>query len=114
MSNYNTTMRNLDLTDKELKGILQCEAQFLPQANVLEAFLKTTKPIEKVTECEALVEIEYLVKICLHHQKWYYRICESLITDGLYDRLEKRIWDLVFEYIGHLIATDNPIRQVGY
>lgn len=91
MSYYNNTLRNLDLPNKEWKELLLLEAPFLPKPKALESFLKKAKRPDQVSECEALVECEYLIKICLHHQKWYYRLSDPQITDALYDQLEKRI-----------------------
>ncbi|ONI59098.1 hypothetical protein AYJ09_01585 [Candidatus Liberibacter solanacearum] len=90
MYEYESTMREIDISSAELKRLLLLEAQFLPTRNKLMVFLKKAKPVEKLSSLEAYVELDYLTKICLHHQKWYYRLSDPQIEDWIYDQLENR------------------------
>ncbi|MDI1494688.1 MAG: DNA ligase, partial [Candidatus Liberibacter asiaticus] len=106
------TFRKLELSDATWEKLLKVEAQFLLKPNKLGAFLRKLKPVEKLSEVEAFIEVEYLVKIALHHQKWYYRVSQPLITDLLYDLLERRINQLQEKFPQHF-APDNPWNLPG-
>ncbi|XCD64244.1 DNA ligase (plasmid) [Candidatus Liberibacter asiaticus] len=113
MRDFDKTFRKLELSDATWEKLLKVEAQFLLKPNKLGAFLRKLKPVEKLSEVEALVEVEYLVKNALHHQKWYYRVSQSLIPDYCYDQLEGRIDQLQERFPQHF-APDNPWNLPGY
>ncbi|WP_045960608.1 hypothetical protein [Candidatus Liberibacter solanacearum] len=113
MYEYEYTMRETNISSDELKSLLLLEAQFLPTRKELMAFLKKAKPVEKLSSLEAYVELEYLTKICLHHQKWYYRLSDPRIEDRLYDQLENRTKNILDIHPQH-DNPKHPMNFVGY
>ncbi|KIH96272.1 DNA ligase [Candidatus Liberibacter asiaticus] len=102
-----------NITPAQWKKLLTLEAKFLPNKRALESWLDKAKKVTSLSKGEAMIEVEYLVKIALHHQKWYYRLDNPLVTDGLYDRVSERL-DALQEQFPELIDEDHPWNTVGY
>ncbi|ACT56604.1 DNA ligase (plasmid) [Candidatus Liberibacter asiaticus] len=102
-----------NITPAQWKKLLTLEAKFLPNKRALESWLDKAKKVTSLSKGEAMIEVEYLVKIALHHQKWYYRLDDPLFTDGLYDRVSERL-DALQEQFPELFDEDHPWNTVGY
>ncbi|AKK20093.1 hypothetical protein [Candidatus Liberibacter africanus] len=106
-------MGDLELGGQELEKLLNYEALFLPKPKTLSAILKKLRSIDEVSEIEARIECEYLIKICLHNQKWYYRLSDTPIEDWLYDQVFDRV-DALMQKYPHIVPKDDPIYKAGY
>jgi DNA ligase (NAD+) len=70
------------------------------------------KPVGKLSEAEAAVELERLAREIAHHDELYYRQDQPEISDAEYDALRERN-DAIEARFPHLIREDSPSARVG-
>ncbi|MCH4541553.1 DNA ligase (NAD(+)) LigA [Ochrobactrum sp. POC9] len=72
----------------------------------------TDTPVEKLTEPEAVSELERLAREIAHHDELYHANDRPEISDAEYDALKRRN-DAIEVRFPHLVRADSPSLRVG-
>jgi DNA ligase (NAD+) len=70
------------------------------------------KPVERLTEREALAELKELAELIAHHDRLYHEKDEPEITDAEYDALRQRNAAIEARF-PELVLPESPSRKVG-
>src|SRR5690606_19598600 len=76
------------------------------------ASLMTDTSVEKLTELEAVSELERLARDIAHHDELYHANDRPEISDAAYDALKRRN-DAIEARFPHLVRADSPSLRVG-
>ncbi|MBA5724281.1 hypothetical protein [Candidatus Liberibacter sp.] len=106
-----------NVANEDLYRVQKAETKFLKVSEKqLFAILKKSTPISELTETEAMVDLEYLTLICLHHRRAYYRcgiLKLELESDCTYDLVEERALEIQ-ERFPHLAPSPSLLDAAEY